>query len=341
MNNLHKEIAAIVDTYMKKYPMAQAADILKMLYQGEFGPGHLVKDTAGSRQYLEDEYVGMTDICVHPGRAQLAPTEDIGFGFSRLYLHAVAEGLDISTLHRLFLLSTEKAYGAQENFAAKVNILRLLGFDSDETTPFRHSKVFKENYPLQSHYRVVKTEYCRFIPLFISIDSMQGNVTLCIDGDSAAGKTTLARLLQQIYGCNIIHMDSFFLQPHQRTPSRLEQPGGNVDYERFNAEVAMPLAAGKAFTYRPFDCRTMSFGDEINVSPKRITVIEGSYAQHPKNGLDSAINVFLEIDEAAQAARILSRNGAQMAARFREKWIPMEKKYHAAFDIKQKSDLVF
>ena len=38
-------------------------------------------------------------------------------------------------------------------------------------------------------------------------------VLLAIDGRCASGKTTLANQLQNILGCEVIHMDSFFLRP--------------------------------------------------------------------------------------------------------------------------------
>lgn len=74
---------------------------------------------------------------------------------------------------------------------------------------------------------------------------------VALDGRCASGKTTLAALLLQRTGCSVVHMDHFFLRPEQRTRERLEQPGGNVDYERFLAEVLEPLRAGKDCSYRP------------------------------------------------------------------------------------------
>ena len=50
-------------------------------------------------------------------------------------------------------------------------------------------------------------------------------------------------------------MDDFFLRPEQRTAQRLAQSGGNVDWERFQAEVLIPLRQGISFSYRPYDCR--------------------------------------------------------------------------------------
>ena len=60
---------------------------------------------------------------------------------------------------------------------------------------------------------------------------------VAIDGGSASGKTTLANRLGQELGCPVVHMDDFFLPPMLRSDDRLNQPGGNVHYERFAAEV--------------------------------------------------------------------------------------------------------
>ena len=60
------------------------------------------------------------------------------------------------------------------------------------------------------------------------------------------------------YGWGVVHLDDFFLQPIQRTPKRMAEPGGNLDRERLIAEVLEPLRAGQQGSYRLFDCRTMA-----------------------------------------------------------------------------------
>ena len=68
--------------------------------------------------------------------------------------------------------------------------------------------------------------------------SRQDRVIVAIEGSCGSGKTTLAALLAKHRDCNVFHMDDFFLRPHQRTPERFAQPGGNVDYERFREEIS-------------------------------------------------------------------------------------------------------
>ena len=166
-----------------------------------------------------------------------------------------------------------------------------------------------------------------------------GPFVLAIDGPCAGGKTTLAAALAQVCDCNVLHMDDFFLQPHQRTPERLSQPGGNVDYERFYEEVLLPLTAGKPFSFRPFDCSTQCLQPSVMVTPKKLTVIEGTYSHHPFFGQVYDLRVFLGVSPRLQRERILARP-AFLHRRFFGEWIPMEEAYFSAFAIRENSDLL-
>ena len=152
-------------------------------------------------------------------------------------------------------------------------------------------------------------------------------VLIAIDGRCASGKTTLAALLQQAIGCNVVHMDHFFLQPHQCSPQRYAQPGENIDHERFLQEVLLPLTQMQPLSYRPFDCHRMDFGPAIELPAKPVTVIEGSYACHPALRNDYTLRIFLTVDPQVQLERIRNRNGESAVAAFRERWIPLEERY--------------
>ena len=101
------------------------------------------------------------------------------------------------------------------------------------------------------------------------------NVAVAIEGNSGAGKSDLAGWIAERCDCNVIHMDDFFLQPHQRTEKRLRQTGGNIDYERFQSEVADHLKGGREFRYQIYDCHRAALTDAVHVVPKRLTVVEG------------------------------------------------------------------
>jgi len=183
-----------------------------------------------------------------------------------------------------------------------------------------------------------------FSDVCVKVELLSQNQELClvaIDGNSGAGKSSLAELLASAYDCNVFHMDDFFLQPQQRTPERLDAPGGNVDYERFKLEVLDNLKKGGEFSYRKYICRNGSFSEPVHVAPKKINIIEGSYSCHPSLSEAYHLKIFLKATLQMQRERILKRNGPQMLRRFLNEWIPMENKYFEAFDIEGNSDLVF
>ena len=153
-------------------------------------------------------------------------------------------------------------------------------------------------------------------------------VIVAIDGKCTSGKTTLASKLAEIYDCNVFHMDDFFLRPEQRTPARFAEVGGNVDYERFQEEVLLPLKSGKAFSYRSFDCSTFTLAAPVAVTPNKLNIIEGTYSHHPYFGNPYDLKILLTVDEEIQRQRILERP-AFLHKRFFEEWIPMENRYFA------------
>lgn len=168
----------------------------------------------------------------------------------------------------------------------------------------------------------------------------QERVIVAIDGRCGSGKTTLAALLAKEFDCSVFHMDDFFLPPGLRTPERLAEPGGNVHYERFLAEVIEPLMEGKPVCFRPYICSEMGFGREICFEKKRLSVVEGSYSLHPCLRGAYDLKVSLTVNPEIQEKRILRRSGPESLIDFRNLWIPMEELYFSALDVENCCDLV-
>ena len=163
-------------------------------------------------------------------------------------------------------------------------------------------------------------------------------IVIAIDGNCTAGKSTLTSVLEKEYDCNVFHMDDFFLRPEQRTPQRYAEPGGNVDYERFREEVILPLKTGNAFSYRPFSCKTFSLSDAVEVTPKALNIVEGTYCLHPYFGDVYDWKLFLSIDPQVQRERVYLRP-QHVQERFFTDWIPMEKLYFDFFQIPEQADI--
>ena len=182
----------------------------------------------------------------------------------------------------------------------------------------------------------VPEEISRIVDEALAKTEMTKQVNVAIDGVGGGGKSTLGRALAKKYDCNLFHMDDFFLRNEQRTPDRYAQPGGNVDYERFQAEVLNHLADRDGLTYRPFDCSRMELGMPRTVSYSRLNIIEGSYSCHPYFGDIYQVRFFVDLPAKVQKERILARNGEEKYRRFADEWIPMENQYFDTFGIREK-----
>ena len=164
-------------------------------------------------------------------------------------------------------------------------------------------------------------------------------VIVAIDGRCGAGKSTLASALAERLDANLIHMDDFFLRPEQRTPERLAIPGENIDHERFLSEVLIPLREGASFTYRPFSCERGELTAPVAVSPRAVTIVEGSYACHPALRAYYDLRLFLTVEPEEQMRRLRARNG-EYAEVFRQKWIPLEEAYFSGGGVEACCDMI-
>lgn len=377
MNANNTQFKNLLTSHIEKYPLMNTCDALKLAYQSVFGAAHLCSDFEGVKRSIEeefslfeelspkeffsskensfsaDEFIFTNEKSVSADGSfflnkksfstddENALFENIG-QYSRLNLrHPEIRALGADIVAKLFM------YSAREDFAKIGDPLCISRFEEAvslfskekaELSAPSHSPEYKAAY--KPSYRVVSNKYLRALPLIAEIAKRPKNsvFTVAVDGDCASGKSTLAKLLKYIFNCPVIKMDDFFLPFERKTPERLSEAGGNIDYERFNREVSPYIKEGKNFTYKAYGCTDGSYR-EITVPDFSLIIVEGVYSQTPKlqNGYD--LRVFSEISRKKQLER-LEKRSPKLLDRFVKEWIPMEKKYFEAFDIKSKCHII-
>lgn len=192
--------------------------------------------------------------------------------------------------------------------------------------------------------RLINQETLRRLYPVLSYLERQGGgdkpLVIALDGRCASGKTTAAQVLAQKLQASVIHMDDFFLPVELRTEERLSVPGGNVHYERFREEVLGRLSGRGDFAYRSFDCSKMELGEERLVKGADLYIVEGAYSTHPALGNYMQLKIFSDVDREVQLQRIRERGGEGALKAFKERWIPLEEAYFAAYRIRETSDIV-
>jgi uridine kinase len=164
------------------------------------------------------------------------------------------------------------------------------------------------------------------------------NKVIAIDGPSGAGKSSLARKLAADYDVLIIHTDDYFLHPQRKTTLRLNETGGNLDYERLEKELFSCLN-NKFIQSNYFNCQTNELEFRMPIKRKSIIIVEGVYSLHPLFVKYYDYKVFIDVDRISQLQRILARSGEKLYKKFVKEWIPLEDKYFAENELKYNVDL--
>ena len=159
-----EELRAILITHAKRYPLMQPRDAVKLIYQNEFGGGHLIRDEQACLNYLRREYADLEKDPTGP------LYEDIGNGIIRVNLAALREE-DLEQLGKAFIDSAAKHKGTLDSFLNKLEVLRKLtaegvfAFDTNALSSYL-TKYKAAGYPAVSHspeYRKVYKPAYRII----------------------------------------------------------------------------------------------------------------------------------------------------------------------------------
>lgn len=149
----------ILRTHAARYPLMQPTDAVKLLYQNEFGGGHLVTDEGASLARLEAEQRSLLPLAI--------PTpafEEIGNGLVRVHLALLNADCTIEQLNRAFIRSSQLHSGSRERFIDKLNLLRLhreaLGFRFSQEDLERYLADYAQSgYPMVSHSETYRSAY--------------------------------------------------------------------------------------------------------------------------------------------------------------------------------------
>ena len=152
-----EELKTVLKAHRARYPKLQIQDAVKLLYQNEFGGGHLIQDRSRFFAMLYREYDSLT-------RDETKPlTESIGNGLVRVNLCRLRRE-QLEPLGERFIAFSVRHQGSLPRFLEKLEILRalteegLFAFGTEELEQYLTAYA-KAGYPMVSHSEVYRQCY--------------------------------------------------------------------------------------------------------------------------------------------------------------------------------------
>lgn len=163
------ELKELLQEHAQRYPLLQPQDVMKLIYQRNFGPGHAIENEAMNMAYLlqEMEEAQETDILCEP----------LGNHLCRLYLSAAKNRFRPEDIEDIFIRTAEIHKGSMYEFmrdfkeVQKHLDLFSASFSEEEFLAYaawyrgkgypavHHSSIYAETY--HPHYRVVYEGFVR------------------------------------------------------------------------------------------------------------------------------------------------------------------------------------
>ena len=160
---------SILLAHVARYPLTEPRDAVKLIYQNEFGGGHMISDADACMNYLQKEYDSIPQDPAYP------LLEDIGNGIFRVHLAALENHrLSVRELGDSFIRSANLHTGTVGGFRRKLDVLSdlthsgqmpfsadalmryLADYEKAGFPPVSHSETFRNTY--HPAYRVVRAD---------------------------------------------------------------------------------------------------------------------------------------------------------------------------------------
>lgn len=140
-----------------------------------------------------------------------------------------------------------------------------------------------------------------------ALESSSRAVCIAIDGHSAAGKSTLAHCLADVFGAALVVGDDFYAVMDEEARARLSPLEGvelYYDWMRMRNEALVPLLDGRQAVYRPYAWESNHLSTRtVTLEPTPLVVVEGLFVARPELTDLISLAVLVEANPEVRAVR--------------------------------------
>ncbi|MGH3263763.1 MAG: uridine kinase family protein [Trebonia sp.] len=160
--------------------------------------------------------------------------------------------------------------------------------------------------------------------------SRTGLALVGIDGFGGAGKSMLAAAVADaVPGAVVVHIDDF------AAPIIPEW-----DWDRFRAQVLLPLLAGRTARYQVWDWDQNIGTEWREVAARGVVIVEGVSSTRAEVGAPWALTIWVQAPREPRLRRAIERDGEAMRWHWEQVWMPSENAYAAREHPQDRVDLL-
>ena len=164
MNEKETELFLIVKKHLQLYPMMQPQDVIKLLYQRNYGPEHMI-DGCRSLHVLQEE---AQEVVIDENASLFTP---IGNAYVRLNLNRALREYSVAQINEMFVRSAGIVNGSMSQYLTDIKLIQrnfdglkasftqedfneyLSWYRSQAYPAVHHTPIYRQTY--DPHYRVV------------------------------------------------------------------------------------------------------------------------------------------------------------------------------------------
>ena len=155
---------------------------------------------------------------------------------------------------------------------------------------------------------------------------------VAIDGLGGAGKSTLARLLEEHlktlgWTVAVVKHDDFYCPSDQRGNQQTGIIGCDFDWERLRDQVLTPIREGRLAHYQRYDWKADVLTEWHTISTSDVVLVEGVYTMRCELTDLYDLKIWVECPRAIRLARGIARDGEAARAIWEQDWMPKEDDY--------------
>lgn len=162
-----------------------------------------------------------------------------------------------------------------------------------------------------------------------------------IDGLGGAGKKTFALALHAAMPHSALVDTAYFTKnEEERVTDTSFSVDPNIDWDRMDRQIFMPLRFENTVTYEKYDSFTDALGESVTLPKDVVIFVFGTFATQNRFAQNYDFTIWIDIPDSIRMTRILETDGEKIWKGWQERVRPIEDLYVSKEQRNIRADLI-